>query len=91
MEGNHTPAPPVGQLQAGFLIGLPQQALIGGLVSFKLAADADPLVLIHIVFLLDPVEHQDLISTGDVAKGRIDHCIIHVPFPGTPECSYIRC
>jgi hypothetical protein len=66
-EGHDTPAPPGGQGQTRLLFGLPQEALVGGLLRLEFAADADPFVLVDIVLLFDPVEHQHLIPPGNVA------------------------
>ena len=66
-------AAPAGQGQAGFLLRLPQQALVGGLGSLEFAADADPFVLVDVVFLFDPVEHQHFAAPGDIAQSGIAH------------------
>ena len=55
----------------------PEQALLRALPLLALAANADPLVMIQVMLLFDPVEHQNLVPPGDVAQ----RCILHTTAP----------
>ena len=72
-ESHQSPEAPGGQRQACLLPHLPQEALLRALPLLALAANADPLVMIQVMLLFDPVEHQNLVSPGDVAQRRILH------------------
>lgn len=48
-------------------------AIFGRFPFFELSANADPLVLVDVVFLFDAVEQQVLAVLFDVAKGCVYH------------------
>ena len=54
--------------QAGLLAHLAQGAGQRVLTRFKLAADADPLVVVDVVFLFDAVQHQVRTVLFEIAK-----------------------
>ncbi len=62
------PVAPVGDGEARLLPDLPAHAVLGALARFELAADAQPLVLVDIVFLLGAVEHQILLALFQIAE-----------------------
>ena len=73
-KGDDAPVPVVRQGKAGLLPGFPEDALLRALPVLKLAAYTNPLVVVHIVFLLDPVEHQVLVPViFQVAEGTVQH------------------
>ena len=47
---------------------IPEQTFLRRFGAFEFAADANPFVVVDVIFLLDPVEHQHFVSTGDIAK-----------------------
>ena len=85
-EGDHATAAPGGQGQAGFLPDLSEQAFVRAFLWQEFAADADPFVVVDIVFLLDPVEHQHLISPGHIAQCGIFH-LIDASSAGRPDAA----
>ena len=72
-KGDDPPVSVVGEGKPGLLPGLPEQTVLRALPVLELAPDPDPLVLVQIVLLLDPVEHQVLLSPADIAQRGIDH------------------
>src|SRR5699024_2624913 len=72
-KGDDPPVAVVRQGEAGLLAGLPEEAVLRALLVLELPADADPLVLIQVVFLLDPVEHQVFVTPADITERCIDH------------------
>ena len=75
--------------ESGLLVHFPEHAVLGALPVLELAADADPLALIQIILLLDPVEHQTLTALTDVAEGGVDHGRIP-PFHNSAALSIAR-
>ena len=67
-KGHQSPVAVVRQRQPRLLPGLPQDAVLGALPRLELAAHADPLVMIDVVFLLHPVEHQVFLAPLQIAK-----------------------
>ena len=59
--------------ESGFFPCFAQQALLGRFAGFKVTADADPLVVVCIVFRFGAVQHQILTAAFDVAKRRVVH------------------
>ena len=72
-EVGETPAFVVGQRQTGLLFGLPQDTFVRTFLSLEFSSDANPLIFIDVIFLLYPVQHQNIISPGDIAKGGVIH------------------
>ena len=72
-EGDESPVPVVGQSQARLFQRLPQYAVLRTLLILELAAHADPLVVVQVIFLLDPVEHQIAVAPLQITEGRVDH------------------
>lgn len=70
---HHAAAAPVGQRQAGLLLRLAQEALVRRLVTLELAADADPFVVVEVVFLLHAVQHEILLPALDIAECGVAH------------------
>ena len=56
--------------EARLLPHLAQEALLRRLIRLKVAADPDPLVVVDVVRLLDPMHHQVLAVLLDVAERR---------------------
>ena len=57
--------------QAGLFAHLAQGASQRILARLKLAADADPLVVVDVVFLFDAVQHQVRAVFFKIAKGGL--------------------
>ena len=70
-KGDDAPVFVIGKGQAGFLFGLPQDTFFGAFPLLELAADADPLVLVLILLLFDPMEHKITALVFDIAKGGL--------------------
>ncbi len=50
-EGHQAPVAVVGEGEAGLLPHLPEQAVLGALLVLELSANADPFVVVEVVFL----------------------------------------
>ena len=90
--GDKSDQPPIAVFrwgESGLLVHFPEHAVLGALPVLELAADADPLALIQIILLLDPVEHQTLTALTDVAEGGVDHGRIP-PFHNSAALSIAR-
>ena len=72
-EGDQAPVGVVREGEARLLPDLADEALFGAFLVLKLAADADPLVLVDVVFFLDAVEHEVLPLALDVAERGVPH------------------
>ena len=73
-KGDDAPVAVSGDGEPRLLVDLPQGALLGAFAVQELAADADPLVAVAVVFLFHPVEHQILPGgVFQIAKGGIAH------------------
>ena len=72
-KGDDPPVSVVGEGKPGLLPGLPEQTVLRALPVLEFAADPDPLVLVQVVLLFHPVEHQVLLSPADIAQRGIDH------------------
>ena len=72
-KGDDAPVAVLREKEASFLPCLPQQALLRALILLKLAANADPLVVVEIVFLFDPVQKQHIVPSQHIAQGGIFH------------------
>ena len=72
-KGDDAAVAVIGEGQAGLLINLPQNAVLGTFPVLEFSADADPLIFIEIVFFFDPVEHEIVISTADITQGGVEH------------------
>ena len=72
-KGHHTPAPPLGQLQSRFLTDFSQQTFLRAFLPLKFATDADPFILVDVIFLFHPMEHQHIVTSSDIAQRRVDH------------------
>lgn len=48
----------MGQGQARLLFGFPEDTILRAFFVFKFAADADPFIMVQVIFLFDPVQHQ---------------------------------
>ena len=59
--------------QAGFLHGFPADTIVGAFLSLEFSADADPLILIDIILFFHPMEHEYLVSPGDIAQTGFYH------------------
>ena len=53
---------------SGLLANFAQQAVLRAFVLLKMAADTDPFIFIHIIFLNHPVQHQIAVIFLDVAQ-----------------------
>jgi hypothetical protein len=53
--------------ESGFFEGFAADAVFGGFVFEKTAADTDPFVVVHVVLFLDTVHHQIASVPFDVA------------------------
>ena len=74
-----------GQSQTGLLPHLPEQALVGALLILKLSTHSNPLVLVYIVLLFHPVEHQVLSPVIlQVAQRAVEHFTPSFPSSGFP-------
>ena len=67
-KGNETAETPARQRVAGFLFYFTQQAFLRAFAKFRMAADADPLVLVDIVLFHRAVHHQIAVILFDVAQ-----------------------
>ena len=68
VKESHNPARPVRRkFKSGFLPYLTPQAFHRTFAVFKVPADADPLVLIDIVFFFYAVHHEVVIILFDIA------------------------
>ena len=74
-ERDNAAVAPVCQRQAGLLTHLAQQALLRAFVRLKLAAHADPFVVVEVVFLLDAVQHQVAAVPLNVAERGVEHAL----------------
>ena len=59
-KGHHRPEAVVGKGQARLLPDFTEETFLGAFPLLKFAAYPDPLVVVDVVFLLYPVEHQVL-------------------------------
>ena len=87
-KGHQTTESIFGQGQAGFLPHLPQQAVLRALPLLKLAAYTNPLIMVHIVLLFYPVQHQPAAVFFDVTQCRKDHTL---SLPAVSFCFYCHC
>ena len=82
-KSQDTPEPVVCERQTGLLLRLPEDTVLRTLPAFKLSADADPFVLIDVMFLFDPVDHQIFFIFFDITKSCKFHCVPHSVFSGS--------
>ena len=75
---HNAPIRPACQRQPRFLSHFAKHTFFRTFARLKLAAHAQPLVMVHIVFLFDPVEHQGASFPFNITK-RCLH-VVH-PFP----------
>ena len=64
---------------SGFLGYLAPGAELGGFAGLKPAAHADPLVVIHVVFLANAVQHQVFSGLFKVNQRRFQHIVPSIP------------
>ena len=82
-KSQDAPEPVVCERQTGLLLRLPEDTVLWTLPAFKLSADADPFVLIDVMFLFDPVDHQIFFIFFDITKSCKFHCMPHSVFSGS--------
>jgi len=66
-ESQNAPESIACECQTCLFLCLPQDAVLRALPPLKLPANADPLVLIDVMFLLDTVDHQVFVIFFNVA------------------------
>ena len=66
-ESQNTPESIACERQACFLFRLTQNAVLRALTPLELSADSDPFILIHVMFLLDTVDHQIFVIFFNIA------------------------
>lgn len=78
-KGHDAPELPPQQPQTGLLLHLPAQTFLRAFKRLKFAAHPDPFVLIHILLLFDPVQHQPCTVLFQITEGGIDRLrgIVH--------------
>ena len=77
-EGQQAPAAPVGQGQACLLLHLAEKTVLRAFEPLEFAAHADPLVVVVVVLLLHPVEHQVGVVPLQIAQRRTEDRVFRV-------------
>lgn len=72
-EGDNSPIPIVYQTASSFLVEFPQHAVFWTFFIFKLTADANPFILVGIVFLFYTMQQEILPVLNHITKRRIFH------------------
>ena len=72
-KGDYSAAAPRGKRKPRFLPCLAQQALVRAFVGLEFSADADPFIVIYVVFLLHAVQHEIFAAAAYVTKSCIEH------------------
>ena len=72
-EGDDPSIPIVCKTASGFLLKLPQHAVFRTFFIFKLTADANPFILVGIVFLFHTMQQEILPVLDHITKRRIFH------------------
>ena len=85
-KGDDSPEPVGGQRIACFFPDFAHKTLVRTLVLLEVAAHSDPFVLIDVVFLYDPVQHQVFPVPLQIAK-RTKLCFQIIP-PAVPWILY---
>ena len=80
-KGDDPAVAPAVQRKAGLLPCFTQKTVLRALPFFELAPDSDPLVVIQVILLLHPMEHQIRTVLFDITEG----CIPHIEFACHPK------
>ena len=72
-KGDDAPIGVIRESKPRFFPYLPGDAVFGAFAFLKLAADADPFIVIGVVLLFHPVQHQILAVPLQIAKSGMQH------------------